>query len=85
MTSKKKSSVVLGATSRLLRKTLDEPCCSRSLNHESSPDVKDQNQVTSEIFPSVVNDSEQIDNHDIDDVKPKEGIHSASELIIMRI
>lgn len=79
MATKKKVSIVLGATSRLLAQTSDEPCCSRSLNHENDSDTKAvSSSGLAEMFPYSVNYPGK-DGHDHDDVKAKEGAHSASK------
>ena len=76
MASRKKVSVVLGATSRHLTQTSDKPCCSRSLNHESDDcEMKDaaSSSGVTKMFPN------EIDGDDYDEAKAKEGAHAASK------
>ena len=75
MASRKKVSVVLGATSRLLTQSSDEPCCSRSLNHENDDcEMKDaaSSSGATKMFPN------EIEGDDHDEAKAKEGAHAAS-------
>ena len=76
MASRKKVSVVLGATSRHLTQTSDKPCCSRSLNHKSDDcEMKDtaSSSGATKMFPN------EIDGDDYDGAKAKEGAHAASK------
>lgn len=76
MASRKKVSVVFGATSRHLTQTSDKPCCSRSLNHESDDcELKDaaSNSGATKMFPN------EIDGDDYDEAKAKEGANAASK------
>ena len=76
MASRKKVSVVFGATSRHLTQTSDKPCCSRSLNHESDDcEMKDaaSSSGVTKMFPN------EIDGDDYDEAKAKEGANAASK------
>lgn len=82
MASRNKVSVVLGATSRLLTQTPDEPCCSRSLNRENDDcEMKDaaSSSGAAKMFPNGVSG----DDHD--EAKAKEGAHAASKFYFQTV